>query len=107
MRKWFVIDRNGNEIYLTEQQWEHIISGHGELRRHHADVLTTVRLGHRQQQPKNPQTYVYRWGCDSLPPPFNGILVVVAFRFEQQADISQRPNNFMITAWGIMMRQKG
>lgn len=102
MQKWFIQDREGREIYLTEERWEHIISKHAELRHHLDDVLNTIRHGKRQQQPKNPQSYVYRRRCDNLRPPFNGILVVVTFRY--QADGFDE-NNFVITAWGIMMRR--
>jgi hypothetical protein len=43
--------------------------------------------------------------CGTLRLPFNGILVVVAFRFatsENNGDMV--PNNFVVSAWGIMMR---
>jgi hypothetical protein len=50
-KKWFVRDREGREIYLTEEQWEHIISRHSELRNHLDDVLKTVQRGRRRQQP--------------------------------------------------------
>jgi hypothetical protein len=103
-KKWFVRDREGREIYLTGEQWEHIVSRHSELREHLDDVLKTVQQGRRQQQPKDPQAYVYRLACNTLRPPFNGILVVVVFRFEQKGDMI--PNNFIVTAWGIMMRKK-
>jgi len=39
MRKWFVHDSDGREIYLTEEQWEHIKIRHSELRNHLDDVL--------------------------------------------------------------------
>lgn len=106
MHTWIVYDRAGREIYLTEERWEHIVSRHCELQGHIQDVLTTVRQGGRRQQPQDPQAYVYRLPCDMLRPPFNGILVCVVFRFTQPGrpdDI--RPNNFIVTAWGIMMRR--
>lgn len=105
MRKWYIRDRDDNEVYLTEEQWQHIISKHGELRHYREDVLDPIRRGRRQQQPKDPQTYVYRLACDTIRPPFNGILVVVAFRFEYQITIGTMPNNFVVTAWGITMRR--
>jgi hypothetical protein len=49
MRRWLVHDREGREIYLTEERWEHIVSRHGELRHHVDDVLDTIRQGRRQQ----------------------------------------------------------
>ena len=105
MRRWFVRDRNGREVYLTEERWEHIISQHRELRNHRDDVLATVRRGRRRQQVHDPQAYVSRWPCNTLPLPFNGILVVVVCRFEWQEDGSMLPNNFIVTAWGIIMRR--
>lgn len=105
MRKWVVYDREGREIYLTEEQWEHIISRHGELRNHLENVLNTVRQGKRKQQPHDPQAYVYRSACDTLRSPFNGIMVAVVFRFEP-SNGQANTNNFIVTAWGIMMRRE-
>lgn len=105
MHKWIVRDRDGREIYLTEERWEHIVYRHGELQNHLDEVLDTIRRGRRQQQPQDPQTYVYRLPCDTLPSPFNGILVVVTFRFEQSDPNKMGSNNFVVTAWGIMMRR--
>ena len=104
MHKWFVHDRNGREIYLTEERWEHTVNRHSELRNHLEDVLNTVRRGRRRQQQQDPQAFVYRLRCHSLRAPFNGILVAVAFRFESKDDTAERiPNNFIVTAWGIMI----
>ena len=105
MRRWTVKDREGREIYLTEERWEHITNEHPELRVHLEDVLATLRQGRRRQQPRDPQTYVYRHSFDTLPPPFNGIIVAVAFRFEWHNNML-RPNNFVVTAWGIVMREQ-
>ena len=106
MRKWTVRDRPGHEIYLTEEQWGHITDRHPELRGRLDDVLLALRQGHRQQQPHDPQAYVYRRPCDALRPPFNGILVLVAFRFEWRGGETLQPNNFVVTAWGIVMRRE-
>jgi hypothetical protein len=104
MHKWYTRDRDGHEIYLTEERWQHIVEGHPELQEHLEDILKAVQRGRRKQQPRDPHAYVYRWPCDSLPSPFNGILVSVVFRFEEQPDGGMIPNNFIVTAWGIMMR---
>jgi hypothetical protein len=105
MRKWFVRDREGREIYLTEERWQHIVTGHPELREHLDEVLATLRQGYRRQQLHDPQVYVYRKAYDVLCPPFNGILVVVAFRFQADGDGRGQSNNFVVTAWGIVMRR--
>ena len=105
MHKWSVRDRSGRDIYLTKERLQHIVSQHCELQNHLEDVLKTVRRGKRRQQPQDPQTFVYRLPCGSLRPSFNGILVVVAFRFALKGNSSETsPNNFIVTAWGIMMR---
>jgi len=31
MRRWTVADRDGREIYLTEERWDHIETRHDEL----------------------------------------------------------------------------
>ena len=105
MHKWFTHDRDGREIYLTEERWQHIVERHPELENHLDDILNTVQQGRRRQQPQDPHAYIYRWPCDTLRLPFNGILVSVVFRFEEQPDSAMIPNNFIVTAWGIMMRQ--
>ena len=86
MHKWFAHDSDGREIYLTEERWNHIVSRHSELRDHVDDVLDTVGRGQRRQQPLDPQAFIYRLRCNHLTPPFNGIAVVVVFRFENQDD---------------------
>lgn len=105
MGKWYVHDSDGHEIYLTEERWQHIVAGHRELHNHFDDILNTVRHGKRRQQPQDPQTFVYRLRCDKLRPPFNGVIVVVAFRFESQENNGNTvSNNFVVSAWGLTMR---
>ena len=99
MHKRFVQDRDGREIYLTEERWEHIVNSHSELKNHLQEVLDTVRRGRRRQQPHDPQAFIYRLRCDKLRPPFNGILVVVAFHFELKGDNGKMvSNNFIVSA---------
>ncbi len=52
MRKWFVHDSDGREIYLTEERWEHIANEHSELRNHLEDVLNTVGEDAGDSSPK-------------------------------------------------------
>lgn len=100
MKQWSVRDRNGHEIYLTEERWEHTTSRHCELTGRLNDVLDAVRLGKRRQEQRDPQTYRYYRRCDNLPAPFNHIFVVVAFRFQELSDGRTVPNNFVVSAWG-------
>jgi len=100
MKQWNVRDGHGREIYLTEERWAHITSRHRELAGRLDDVLDTLRLGKRQREPRDPQTYKYYRHYDDLPSPFNHIFVVVAFRFQELPDGSTVSNNFVVSAWG-------
>lgn len=100
MKRWEVRDRNGREIYLTEERWEHITSKHRELTDHIDDVLNTIRLGRRRQEQRDPRTYKYYRRCEDLSFPFNHIFVVVAFRFQELSNGGMAPNNFVVSAWG-------
>lgn len=44
MKRWTVVDRQGREIYLTQERWAHILSKHAELNGRLEDVLTTIAL---------------------------------------------------------------
>jgi hypothetical protein len=43
MQRWIVRDRDGREIYMTEERWEHITTRHEELEGHLENVLDTLR----------------------------------------------------------------
>ncbi len=90
MRKWTVKDRDGREIYLTEERWQHIISGHRALRNHLDAVLQTLRVGRRRQDPIQPFKYFYRRRCNTLPGYYNSITVVI---------LSRGNNRYVVTAW--------
>jgi len=100
MKRWSVRDRSGHEIYLTEERWEHVMSRHRELASRLNDVLDTIRLGRRQQEQRDPQTYKYYRRYDDLPVPFNHIIVIVAFYFQALPDGRTTSNNFVVSAWG-------
>jgi len=90
MRKWTVRDRQGREIYLTEERWQHIASRHKPLAEHLDDVLATIRLGRRQQDSLQPFKFFYRRRCEILPGYYNSITVVV---------LSFSDNRYVVTAW--------
>ncbi len=60
-KRWTVRDRYGNDIYLTEERWEHIIDpdNHPEMAGCEAQLEETIRQGDRQQDSLNPQKYRY------------------------------------------------
>ena len=64
------------------------------------DVLDTVRFGRREQDRRDSRTYLYRLPCRTLPTPYTTIVVVVAFRFQDLADDTAAPNNFVVTSYG-------
>lgn len=103
MHRWAVQDRYGNEIYLTEERWQHILEGHDELRGRLDDLLDTLRYGQRKQEALEPQKYRYYWAYNDLKYGFNHIVAIVIFRY----DDADMPNNFVITAWGAYIYSKG
>jgi hypothetical protein len=53
MQRWTVTDRQGREIYLTQERWEHILSKHAELHGRLEDVLSTIRAFRYRPSPEN------------------------------------------------------
>lgn len=101
MSKSTVIDRWGNEIYITSERWEHILERHDELTDLFDEVLETLRRGKRRQEALDSNRYRYRRPCLALLPEFNHIVVAVVFRFQIQLDGTEIPNNFVTSAWGV------
>lgn len=56
-KRWTVQDRDGNEVYLTDERWTHIVDGHPEMRAHEDSRRQTVRLGRREQDLLAPQKF--------------------------------------------------
>lgn len=44
-RRWVISDRSGNEIYLADERWQHIVDGHPEMRECEDALTQTIRLG--------------------------------------------------------------
>ena len=101
MTKWIVQDRRGNEIYLTEERWQHILERHDELHDLLDEVLETLRQGRRTQEALDPNRYRYRHPCAELPLEFNHIVVATVFRNQEQPDGTWIANNFVTSAWGV------
>ena len=107
MSRWTVHDRFGNEIYMTEERWNYILRYHDELDGLLSEVLETLKIGKRRQEPTHPNKYKYYKHCDDLPTGFNTIVIVVKFSTRLQPDGTFISNNFVITAWGVdIYRQK-
>jgi hypothetical protein len=102
-RKWTVRDRFGREIYLTQERWDHILEGHEELTGCLEDLLETLRKGRRRQVPADPSRYTYYWRCENLPEGFTHIVVAVAFKRIPLPDGTEMANNFVTSAWGVLI----
>jgi hypothetical protein len=102
-QKWVVNDRYGHEIYLTEERWNHIVSRHEELSDLLDDLLETLRKGRRRQEPTDPSRYRYYWRCENLPAGFTHIVAAVVFKQVEQPDGEQVSNNFVTSAWGVLI----
>jgi hypothetical protein len=96
-RRWIERDRLGNEIYLTEERWEHITNpaNHPEMLGQEDELREAVRLGSRKQEMLNPNKYRYSRAFENLTASNTHIVAVVIFRLAE--DLS--PNNFIVTAY--------
>lgn len=95
--RWTVTGKFGNEIYLTEERWEHITNpmNHPEMFDYEDELRETVRFGTRKQEALSPQKFRYTKAFDNLTSENTHIVAVVVFRLND--DLS--PNNFIVTAY--------
>lgn len=107
-RRWTVQDRYGNQIYLTQERWEHIIEllNHPEIEVYEEYIKTTLQKGRRKQEAFDPYKYRYYHFFDDLPDDVNAIIVIVLFRFNVNAEGYPLPNNFVTTAFFKHIRAK-
>ncbi len=96
-RRWVERDRLGNEIYLTEERWEHIVNpaNHPEMFEYENEFRETIRFGNRKQEMLNPSKYRYSKAFENLTASNTHIVAIVVFRLSE--DLS--PNNFIVTAY--------
>lgn len=90
-------DRYGNEIYLTDERWEHITNpmNHPEMEECETALRETIRFGSRKQEMLDPQKYRYSRAFGDLAASNTHIVAVVIFRFSKEL----MPNNFIVTAY--------
>ena len=95
--RWIEQDRFGNEIYLTQERWEHITNpmNHSEMFDYENELRKTIRFGTRKQENLSPQKFRYTKAFDNLTSKNTHIVAVVIFRLND--DLS--PNNFIVTAY--------
>jgi hypothetical protein len=100
-RRWIEQDRYGNEIYLTEERWEHIVSptNHPEMSDYENELRETIRTGRRKQEVLNPQKYRYSKEFDNLTAKNTHIVAVIFLRFFEDEKGVLLANNFIVTVY--------
>ena len=98
-QRWLVKDRYGNELYLTDERWRHIVEGHPEMRECEVWLKRVVQTGSRTQEPLAPQKFRYSRPIPDLPDGNTHVVAIVLFRFEEREDGSVRRNNYIVTAF--------
>lgn len=98
---WIQQDRFGNEIYLTEERWAHIIDpdNHPEVEPFFGYVAETVKTGRRRQDPYDPNGYQYYRSFPNLPDDNTHLVVCVHFRWPINPDGTVREEKFITTAY--------
>ncbi len=86
-----LLDCYGNQIELTDERWNHIITGHPELEDYYEEVLKTIQNGRRRQDTIDERKYKYIKDFGNLPLGFTHLVIVVKLI----------KNNFILTAYGI------
>lgn len=99
--RWTVHDRQGNEIYLTQERWEHIIDriNHPEMLHFEEHLKQTIRSGQRKQDALNPRKYRYSHPFPDLAEDNTHIVAIVLFRFDTAASGELIASNFILTAY--------
>lgn len=100
-RRWIEKDRFGNEIYLTDERWEHITNptNHPEMSDYENELRETIRRGRRKQDGFNPQKYFYSKEFDDLAAKNTHVVAVVFLRFTEDESGQLAANNFIATAY--------
>ncbi len=83
--RWIERDRSDNEIYLTEERWEHITdpANHPEMTDFEIELRETIRSGNRKQEMLDPQKYRYSKSFENLTAKNTHIVAVVVFKLTE------------------------
>lgn len=98
---WTIRDRYGNDVYLTQERWEHIIEpiNHPEMIDYRQHLQDTIHWGKRKQDSLNPQKYRYSMQFDDLPMENTHIVAIVLFRYRVGKIGEPIRNNYIVTAY--------
>lgn len=99
-KRWTVHDRYGNNVYLTEERWEHITEAinHPEMGDYEEELQYTIARGQRKQDMLNLQKHRYSHAFDVLPMYNTHVVAIVLFRFIEHNGMIV-PNNYIVTAY--------
>ncbi len=100
-RRWHELDRFGNEIYLTDERWNHIteLTNHPEMHGFENELRQTIRTGQRKQDSLNPQKYRYSKAFDNLVEGNTHVVAIVLFRLTENEARALLSNNYIVTAY--------
>lgn len=100
-KRWTVHDRYGNEMYITDERWEHIIEpiNHTEMVDYEKHLQGAIRWGNRKQDPMNPRKFRYTKAFGDLAEDNTHIVVIVLFRFRESRGGEPLSNNYIVTAY--------
>ncbi len=101
MKRWTVYDRYGNDIYLTQERWEHIIHplNHPEMLPYESYLKETIQSGQRKQDALNPGKYRYVKAFSDLAESNTHIVAIVLFKFSEGEEGRPVPNSYVVTAY--------
>lgn len=99
--RWQVFDRQGNQVYLTQERWQHIIEtdGHPEMEAYEEELKETIQQGRRRQILHQPQKYEYSRAYSHLVDDNTHIIALVLFRVRENEQRRPVANNYIVTAY--------
>lgn len=96
-------DRYGNEIYLTDERWDHIVDLHPEMQNYRTHLLVTLRRGRRKQDLLDSAKFKYYAPFDDLEHHYSHLVAVAKFGELEDSERRTQPNNFVLTAYQVFI----
>ena len=94
-----ITDKYGNDIYITDEHWEHIYKRHPEIIGFEQSVIKTIRTGDRKEMMLEPGVFRYSKTFLNLPNSHSHIVVIIKFEQQLASNHTINENNFVITAY--------